>query len=232
MKKGKYKAKTTVKKKYLQGTQELNYAPDYSSYYAAQDNVYNRRTREQAVNSTLLNPIADNLSTGPIGGAAGLVGKVGSSLIDQGTIRSDGTQSEGNAFASGALKYGGMGAQIGSAAGPIGSIVGGGIGLIAGGAYSAFQARQNNRKIANGKQSSNVQNQYAKQAAQSKYEYDLQSDINRDVANASGFARRGKYKIKASVKVKSDKTNETKLDLPNPNRYKSRYRDYRRKPKV
>jgi len=48
----KYKNKVPVEK-YLTGTQQLNYGPDYNHLYEAQDNVYNRRTREMAISSSV-----------------------------------------------------------------------------------------------------------------------------------------------------------------------------------
>ncbi len=227
--KNKYKL-TTSTKKYIDGTQALNISPDYSAYYNAQNDVYNRRTRESVVNNTALNPIADSLASNNASKIGNLVGRTGSSLIDQNSITSSGRQDTGSAFGSGALKYGALGASVGSVAGPIGTAIGGAVGAIAGGTYSAVHANKLNKLISQGEAISKVQNDAA-QLANKRYNYNLQGDVNKDIAQSTGFARKGKYKIKmVHSKNKTVKEEEVGLKLPNPNKYKSRLSDYRKKP--
>lgn len=220
--KQKPKYKTVNKsKKYVAGTQQLNYTPDYSNYYNAQNDVYNRRTRETAVNSTILNPIAGAVGKTNFTGVTGAV----SNFIDSRSIKPDGKQDVGGAVASNAIKYGGTGASIGSNFGILGTAIGGGIGVLAGGIYGGINAKNLNNKIETGKRLDKSYNDYLSKGI-NQYDYNTQGDINAEIGQASGFAKKGKYKLKSS----KNSTIELGLDLPNPNKRKSRYSDYRRKP--
>jgi len=226
--KNKYKL-TSSTKKYIDGTQSLNITPDYSAYYNAQNDVYNRRTRESTINNTTLNPLADSLASNNASKIGNLVGRTGSNIIDQSTITSSGRQDSGSAALSSALKYGAMGASAGSVAGPIGSAVLGAVGAIGGGIYGATKANKLNKLIGQGEAISKIQNQGAI-LANKRYNYNLQGDVNKDIAQSVGFAKKGKYKIKLSSKSKTVKEEEVGIKVPNPNKYKSRLSDYRKKP--
>lgn len=230
------KKKYNIKpKKYLVGTQELNYAPDYSMLYNAQNDVYNRRVRQSTVDNSIINPITDastdyisnqKLKTGvQIGTTAA---RIGSDILNKSSYNSRGKQDEGKAVASNALKYGSMGASMGSMAGPIGTAIGGVVGTIGGGIYGAVSSRKNNRIIDQADRNTKTLNNYLQSATQTNYNYNLQGDINSEYAKAQGFARKGKYNIRLKSKSKTEES--VKLHLPNPNKYKSRYSDYIRKP--
>lgn len=118
----KFKYKTNkVVNKYLNGVQELSQSPDYSSYYNAQADVYNRKNKQAVIDNTIISPIANQMGT-PTGKAINSIGQIGSNIIDSSSTLSNGKQDEGKAVASNALKYGAAGASIGSAAGPIGCV--------------------------------------------------------------------------------------------------------------
>lgn len=188
--------------KYLQGTQELNFAPDYSNLYNAQDSVYNRRTKQSSLDGSI-QPIASNLldnsklSGGTKNGIqiGSTVANVASNVIEQNSYRKDGTQDVGGAVASNSLKYGSMGASMGAMAGPIGAAVGGAIGVVGGGIYGGIVADKNNKKIQQAKQQDDFINSKNKGAI-NNYKYNLQGNINTDVAQTQGFAKKGKYKLK------------------------------------
>jgi hypothetical protein len=190
----KYKSNKVVNK-YLNGVQELSQSPDYSSYYNAQADVYNRKSKQAIVDNTIISPIANQVGT-PYGKAINTVGQVGSSLIDQSSTKSNGMQDSGNAALSSGLKYGAMGASIGSAAGPIGTAIGGAVGTIGGGIYGAVNANKNNKLIRSGLRASNVYNDYIKSSGMTNYNYNTTGDINTDVNKVRGFAKHGKSKLK------------------------------------
>lgn len=222
-------------KKFLTGTQELNYAPDYSMLYNAQNEVYNRRVRQSNVDNTIINPVASTatqyikdpkLKTGVQVGSS--LAKIGSDILDKSSYYSNGKQDEGKVIASNALKYGATGASIGSVGGVVGAAIGGTVGVIGGGIYGAVSAKKNNKIIDQAIRNTEALNNYLQSASSLKYNYNIQGDINSEYAKAQGFARKGKYNIKLKSKNKSEES--VKLDVPNPNRYKSRYSDYRKKP--
>lgn len=192
-KKTKYKLKSkpvNEPKKFVQGTQSLNSLPDYSFYYNAQEDAYNRRARESYVNEGILSNISNSVGKVNFTG----ITNTASNLIDTASIKSDGKQNEGASIASNALKYGGQGATIGSAFGPIGTGIGAGVGLLAGGIYGGIQARNLNNKIDTGKRLDKIYGDYL--AAGQSYDYNTQGDINSEVGKATGFAKNGKYKLK------------------------------------
>lgn len=109
-------------------------------------------------------------------------------ITDATTTDERGVQSKGGAIAGGALRFGGMGAKLGSVAGPIGTAVGAGAGAIVGGVIGAA----NNKKA---KEAFNVQNfkdsegesMLATQLAKAK-----EDNYNKGVAHQSYFKKGGK----------------------------------------
>lgn len=190
----KYKSNKVVNK-YLNGVQELSQSPDYSSYYNAQADVYNRKSKQAIVDNTIISPIANQVGT-PYGKAINTVGQVGSNLIDQSSTKANGMQDSGNAALSNALKYGAAGASLGSALGPIGTAGGAILGAIGGGIYGAVNANKNNKLIKAGLRASDVYNDYIKSSGMTNYNYNTTGDINTDVNKARGFAKYGKSKLK------------------------------------
>jgi len=230
----KYKNKVPVEK-YLTGTQQLNYAPDYNHLYEAQDNVYNRRTREMAISSSV-QPVTSSmlnnstkLSAGQKSGiqaGTAIASTVGDALVTS-SVNKDATVNVGKAVGGSALKYGAMGASAGAAAGPIGAAIGGAVGVIGGGIYSGVTANKQNKIIAQGKRNDTIENNFLKAASQ-KYNYNLQGDINSEISKVEGFAGKGKYKLKSEVKVTKNTPEDSKntrevvkhYKRSDPNRYK------------
>lgn len=198
----KYKYKKNIK--YLEGTQALNFAPDYSNLYNAQDSVYNRRTKQSSIDGSIqpiTSSLLDNstkLSNGAKNGIqiGSTVANVASNVIAQSSYKSDGMQDVGGAVASNSLKYGAMGVQAGAMAGPIGSAIGGAIGVVGGGIYGGVTATKNNKQIQQAKRIDELSNN-ARKGAINNYKYNLQGNINTDVAQTQGFAKKGKYKLKS-----------------------------------
>ncbi len=234
----KYKNNTsTSTKKFVAGTQSLNYAPDYSNLYNAQDNVYNRRTREMAISSSV-QPVTSsmlnnstNLSAGQKSGiqaGTAVASTVGDALVTS-SVNNDATVNVGKAVGGNALKYGAMGASAGAAAGPIGAAIGGAVGAIGGGIYGGVTATKQNKIIAQGKRNDTIENNFLKAASQ-KYNYNLQGDINSEISKVEGFAGKGKYKLKSEVKVTKNTPDDSKSSREmlksykrsDPNRYKLR----------
>lgn len=226
----KYKYKdniSTSTKKFVAGTQSLNYAPDYSYLYNVQDDVYNRRTKKMAMDSTAESITSSVSKLSPAGSAITGVANTASNLIEQNSFNNDGTQDVGSAVGSNALKYGAMGASLGSAAGPIGTVIGGAVGAVGGGIYGGVSASANNKKIETARKiNDSINNQ--KRGALKDYKYNLQGDINSNVTKAQGFAEKGKYKLKSEVRVTNHKPDDSKSSREmlksykrsDPNRYK------------
>jgi len=231
----KYRYKKNIK--YLEGTQALNFAPDYSNLYNAQDSVYNRRTKQSSIDGSI-QPIASNLlDNSKLSGGAkngiqvgSTVANVASNVIEQSSYKSDGMQDVGGAVASNSLKYGAMGASMGSAIMPgWGTAIGGAIGVVGGGIYGGITATKNNQKIQLAKQQDDFINSKNKGAI-NNYKYNLQGNINTDVAQTQGFAKKGKYKLKTETRVSHNSPDDSKASKEmiknykksDPNKYKLR----------
>lgn len=230
----KYKYKKNIK--YLQGTQELNFAPDYSNLYNAQDSVYNRRTKQYSIDGSI-QPIASSLlDNSKLSGGAkngiqigSTVANVASNVIEQNSYRSDGMQDVGGAVASNSLKYGAMGASMGAVAGPIGVAIGSAVGVVGGGIYGGVTATKNNKQIQQAKKIDELSNN-ARKGAINNYKYNLQGNINTDVAQTQGFAKKGKYKLKTETRVSHNSPDDSKASKEmiknykksDPNKYKLR----------
>lgn len=136
-------------------------------------------------------------------------------ITDATTTDERGIQSKGGAIAGGALRFGGLGAKLGSVAGPIGTAVGAGAGAIVGGVIGAA----NNKKA---KEAFNVENfkdsegesMLATQLAKTK-----EDNYNKGVAQQSYFKKGGKLPFEIignqTVKVKGAKHEQGGVKIGN-----------------
>lgn len=137
----------------------------------------------------------------PIVNAASTVSSAGGNIIKNQNVQSNGSIGNVNNYALGqglgeAGKYAALGAQVGSFAGPIGTLVGAGVGALGGGAYGFFNGKKEANSINSGIREQELlqEQQLAQQAAQEAEFKKMQQDnwnksiyaANPQLANPTG----------------------------------------------